>query len=396
MTTSRRDFVQLSILAGSAAGLGVAAGARATAMDVGTASKKLKILVLGGTGLIGPPMVSYAIARGHEVTLFNRGRTNAELFPELEKITGDRNDDISALHAQVETGRRWDAVVDNTASIPRWVTESAGLLAKAADYYLYTSSISAYADSSTPNADETAPVGQIFPEDEVKVLTTKDITGENYGPLKARCEEEARKAFTDQHTCVVRPGLIVGPGDYSDRFTYWPVRVYRGGEVMAPGNPTDPVQFIDARDLSEWYIRLLEAGTTGTFNGVGPRSPMDIAGMLYGIRATVDNDISFTWVDADFLEEHEVQPWMHMTVWVPATGEYAGFSTSNIDRAIEAGLTFRPLADTAAATMEYWNSLPEDRRKEPKAGCPAELEEKVLKAWHAKGTKDEGAVIPSE
>jgi 2'-hydroxyisoflavone reductase len=165
---------------------------------------------------------------------------------------------------------------------------------------------------------------------------------------------------------------------------------------MAPGNPTDPVQFIDARDLSEWYIRLLEAGTTGTFNGVGPRSPMDIAGMLYGIRATVDNDISFTWVDADFLEEHEVQPWMHMTVWVPATGEYAGFSTSNIDRAIEAGLTFRPLADTAAATMEYWNSLPEDRRKEPKAGCPAELEEKVLKAWHAKGTKDEGAVIPSE
>jgi 2'-hydroxyisoflavone reductase len=396
MTTSRRDFVQLSILAGGAAGLGIATGARATTMDVGTASKKLKILVLGGTGLIGPPMVSYAIARGHEVTLFNRGKTNADLFPELEKITGDRNDDISALQAQVETGRRWDAVVDNTASIPRWVTESAGLLAKAADSYLYTSSISAYADSSTANADETAPVGQISLEDEAKVLTTEDITGENYGPLKARCEEEARKAFTDQHTCVVRPGLIVGPGDYSDRFTYWPVRIYRGGEVMAPGNPTDPVQFIDARDLGEWYIRLLEAGTTGTFNGVGPRSPMDIAGMLYGIRATVDNDISFTWVDADFLEEHEVQPWMHMTVWVPATGEYAGFSTSNIDRAIEAGLTFRPLADTAAATIEYWNSLPEDRRAEPKAGCPAELEEKVLKAWHAKDTKDESAVNPSE
>ena len=384
MTTSRRDFVQLSILAGGAAGLGLAGTAPAETPDVGKASKKLKILVLGGTGLIGPPMVSYAIARGHEVTLFNRGKTNTHLFPELEKLKGDRNDDITALEEQVAAGRRWDAVVDNTASIPRWVTESAGLLAETADYYLYSSSISAYADSSKPNADETAPVGQISPEEEAKVLTNKDITGENYGPLKARCEQEARKAFTDEKACIVRPGLIVGPGDYSDRFTYWPVRVYRGGEVMAPGNPTDPVQFIDARDLGEWYIRLVESGTTGTFNGVGPRSPMSVAGMLHGIRATVDNDISFTWVDADFLEEHEVQPWMHRTVWVPPVGEYAGFSTSNIDRAIEAGLTFRPLADTAVATMEYWNSLDEGKRSNPRAGCPPELEEKVLRAWQEK------------
>ena len=384
MTTSRRDFVQLSILAGGVACVGLACRQQTEAPDVEMAAKKLKILVLGGTGLIGPPLVEYAIARGHEVTLFNRGKTNADLFPNLEKLKGDRNDDITALEAEVAAGRRWDAVVDNTASIPRWVTESAGLLAKAANYYLYTSSISAYADSSIPNADETAPVGQISPEDEAKVLTTKDITGENYGPLKARCEAEARRAFTDQHTCVVRPGLIVGPGDYSDRFSYWPVRIYKGGEVMAPGNPSDPVQFIDARDLGEWYIRLIESGTTGTFNGVGPRSPMSVSGMLYGIRATVDNDISFTWVDADFLAEHEVQPWMHMTVWVPPTEEYAGFSTSNIDRAIEAGLTFRPLADTTVATMEYWNSLDEERREKPKAGCPAELEKKVLKAWHSK------------
>jgi 2'-hydroxyisoflavone reductase len=384
VTTSRRDFVQLSILAGGAAGLALAGPTHADTPDVGEASKKLKILVLGGTGLIGPPLVSYAVARGHEVTLFNRGKTNTHLFPELEKLRGDRNNDITALEAQVEAGRRWDAVVDNTASIPRWVTESAGLLARASDYYLYTSSISAYAEHSTPNADETAPVGQISPEEEAKVLTNKDITGENYGPLKARCEEEARKAFGDEKTCVVRPGLIVGPGDYSDRFTYWPVRIYRGGEVMAPGNPNDPVQFIDARDLGEWYIRLVEAGTTGSFNGVGPRSPMSIAGMLYGIRATVDNDISFTWVDAGFLEQHEVQPWVHMTVWVPPEGEYAGFATSNIDRAIEAGITFRPLADTAVATMEYWNSLDDERRSKTRAGCPPELEQEVLKAWHAK------------
>lgn len=384
MTTSRRDFVQLSVLAGGAVGLGLAHQASADSMaEPGPAPKKLKILVLGGTGLIGPPMVERAIARGHEVTLFNRGKTNADLFTELEKLQGDRNDDLASLVAQVDAGRRWDAVVDNTASIPRWVTQSAGLLSKAADYYLYTSSISAYADSSTPDADETAPVGTITPEDEAKVMTPKDITGENYGPLKARCEAEARKAFGDDRTCVVRPGLIVGPGDYSDRFTYWPVRVSRGGEVMAPGNPTDPVQFIDGRDLGEWYIRLVEAGTTGTFNGVGPRSPMSIAGMLYGIRATVDNDISFTWVPADFLAKHEVQEWMHMTVWVPPTGEYAGFSSTNIDRAIAAGLTFRPLSDTAVATMEYWNSLPAEKRENPRAGCPAELEQKVLKAWHA-------------
>ena len=384
MTTSRRDFVQLSILAGGAAGLGLATRASADTPDFGKASKGLKILVLGGTGLIGPPMVEYAIARGHEITLFNRGKTNADLFPGLEKLKGDRNDDISAIEAQVAAGRKWDAVIDNTASIPRWVTATAGLLANASDSYLYTSSISAYADHSKPGADETAEVGQIDPEEEAKVLTNKDITGENYGPLKARCEAEARKAFTDDRTCIVRPGLIVGPGDYSDRFTYGPVRIFKGGEVMAPGNPTDPVQFIDARDLGEWYIRLVEDGTTGTFNGVGPRSPMSIAGMLYGIRATVDNDISFTWVDAEFLEEHEVQPWMHMTVWVPPIGEYAGFSTSNIDRAIEAGLTFRPLADTAVATVEYWNSLDADRHEKKRAGCPPELEEKVLKAWHEK------------
>jgi len=386
MTTSRRDFVQLSVLAGGALGLGLARQTAASPTDVGTPPRKLKILVLGGTGLIGPPMVEYAIARGHEVTLFNRGKTNAELFPDLEKLKGDRNDDLASLVAQVESGRRWDAVIDNTASIPRWVTESANLTKDAADWYLYTSSISAYADTSTPDADETAPVATMTAEEEEKILTPKDIATENYkfyGPLKARCEEEARKAFGDDRTCVVRPGLIVGPGDYSDRFTYWPVRIYEGGEVMAPGNPTDPVQFIDCRDLGEWYIRLAEDGTTGTFNGVGPRSKMSIAGMLYGIRATVDNDISFTWVPADFLEKYEVQPWMHMTVWVPPIGEYAGFSTSNIDRAIAAGLTFRPLSDTAVATVEYWNSLPAERREAPKAGCPADLEQKVLKAWHA-------------
>ncbi len=385
MTTSRRDFVQLSLIAGGAAGLGLARNAAARNAAVGTAETPLEILVLGGTGLIGPPMVEYAIARGHEVTLFNRGKTNAQLFPDLEKLRGNRADDLSAIETAIAAGRTWDVVIDNTASVPRWVTASAGLLEPAADHYLYTSSISVYAGHATPGADESAAIGEISAEEEAAVRTPQDITGENYGPLKARCEEEARKAFSAERTCVVRPGLIVGPGDYSDRFTYWPVRIYRGGEVMAPGNPDDPVQFIDCRDLGEWYVRLAEGKVTGTFNGVGPRSPITIAGLLHGIRATVSNDITLIWVAAEFLEEHEVRPWSQMTAWIPPEGEYAGFATNSIARALDAGLAFRPLADTAVATVEYWNSLPGDRRANPRAGCPPELEEKVLAAWHARG-----------
>ncbi|MCK5376942.1 MAG: NAD-dependent epimerase/dehydratase family protein [Acidobacteria bacterium] len=383
MTTSRRDFVQLSVLAGGAVGLGQARAAAADNQKTAPAAKSLKILVLGGTGLIGPPMVRYAIDRGHTITLFNRGKTNSHLFPELEKLRGDRNDDLGSIEAEVAKGRTWDVVIDNTASIPRWVEESAGLLKSSTNLYLYTSSISAYGSITEPGTDEDTPVATIAPEEVPKVKTTKDITGENYGPLKALCEKAAREAFPD-HAIVVRPGLIVGPGDYSDRFTYWPVRIHRGGEVMAPGNPTDPVQFIDCRDLGEWYIRLVETGAIGTYNGTGPASPMSIAGMLYGIRATTATEIEFTWVDAGFLEEHEVQAWAHMTVWVPPESEDGGLAQVKIDRAKDAGLTFRPLDETVRDTLEYWHSLPVERRTKPRAGCPPELETKTLAAWHAK------------
>ena len=383
MTTSRRDFVHLSVLAGGAVGLGLARAAAADNQKIAPAAKSLKILVLGGTGLIGPPMVRYAIDRGHTITLFNRGKTNSHLFPELEKLRGDRNDDLGSIEAEVAKGRTWDVVIDNTASIPRWVEESAGLLKSSANLYLYTSSISAYGSITEPGTDEDTPVATIAPEEVPKVKTTKDITGENYGPLKALCEQAAREAFPDR-AIVVRPGLIVGPGDYSDRFTYWPVRVHRGGEVMAPGNPTDPVQFIDCRDLGEWYIRLVETGAIGTYNGTGPASPMSIAGMLYGIRATTATEIEFTWVDAGFLEEHEVQAWAHMTVWVPPESEDGGLAQVKIDRAKDAGLTFRPLDETVRDTLDYWHSLPVERRTKPRAGCPPELETKTLAAWHAK------------
>jgi 2'-hydroxyisoflavone reductase len=390
MPTTRRQFVQMSAMAAGAAGLAGRASAAATTPQTARASRSLKLLVLGGTGLIGPPMVEYALARGHEVTLFNRGKTNVDLFPGLEKLVGDRNGDLASIEAEVAQKRRWDAVVDNTASIPHWVTLSAGLLSKSADAYLYTSSISAYAAHDTAGADETAPVGTITPEDEAEVTGPQDITGENYGPLKARCEDEARTAFPNA-AIVVRPGLIVGPGDYSDRFTYWPRRIARGGEVLAPGTPDDPVQFIDCRDLGEWYIRLVEDRAFGTYNATGPRSTMTIAGLLHGLRATVDNDISFTWVPADFLEQHEVQAWTEMTVWVPPVDEYAGFGSASIERAVAAGLDFRPLAVTARDTLAWWNEQPEDRRDKPRAGLAPDKEVKVLAAWHARGTGDQSA-----
>ncbi len=376
--TNRREFIQLSTTAAGALALGALAPgafARAAAGSVsavGKAESPLRILVLGGTSFLGVHQVEYALERGHTVTLFNRGRTNPELFPDVEKLVGDRNDDLTALE-----GGEWDVVIDNSASIPRWVRQSAQLLKDSAGLYMFTSSISAFADFTTAGMDESAPVGVL--EDP----TVEEITGETYGPMKAACEQEAENAFPGRAT-IVRPGLIVGPWDPTDRFTYWPVRIDRAGEIMAPGDGTDPVQIVDGRDLGAWMIRLAEGGRTGIYNATGPASRMTISEMLEGIRGATGSDATFTWVDAEFLEEHEVQPWMQMTVWVPSTGEFAGLAQVNCEKAIAAGLAFRPLADTARDTLAWWKTLPAERREEPRAGCPPELEAEVLTAWHAR------------
>ncbi len=375
MSTSRRQFLQITGAAGAALGLGGLVSPGSSAAEVEKAAEPLSILVLGGTQLIGPPLVEYAMKRGHTVTLFNRGKTNTHLFPELEKLKGDRNDDLKALE-----GRKWDVVIDNSASIPRWVRQSAGLLKDSASLYLFTSSVSAFGEFKKIGINEDDPVAKL--EDP----TTETITGETYGGMKALCEEEARKAFGDK-TVGVRPGLIVGPMDPTDRFTYWPVRIADGGEILAPGEPADPVQIIDARDLAEWYVRIAEEGITGTFNATGPSSTLSIAEMLYGIRAVTSREMSFTWVDADFLEAQEVQPWGHMTCWVPPKDGYEGFGLIDCSRAIAAGLTFRPLAVTARDTLTWWNSLPEERRAEPRAGLPREKEAEVLAAWKKRDEK---------
>jgi 2'-hydroxyisoflavone reductase len=359
---TRRTFVTVAAAATATAAL---------AADVTSKpAKPLRILILGGTGFIGPHQVRYAVSRGHKVTVFNRGKTNPGSVPAgVERLEGDRNGKLDALK-----GREWDAVIDNPSTLPRWVRDAATLLKDSAGQYMFISTISVYADNSGLNKDET---------DGTAVLadpTVETVTGETYGGLKALAEKEAEKAFPGR-TTVVRPGLIVGPGDNSDRFTYWPARIARGGEVLAPGTPDDPVQIIDARDLAEFTIRLVEQKAFGTFNATGPAHPLTMAEMLYGIKAVTTAGAQFTWVPASFLEAQKVSPWGDMPVWFPPVGDMAGFASRNIARALAAGLTFRTLADTAAATLADYNARSAERNSKMRAGLKPEREAEVLAAW---------------
>src|SRR6267142_3874552 len=298
MSTSRRTFLKLSAVAGGSVGLGLIPGAsvfsealNGTFGSIGKAPKSLRILMLGGTGFTGPHQVRYALGRGHKVTVFNRGKTHpGELPKEAEQLIGDRNGQLDALK-----GRTWDVVVDNPTTLPVWVRDAAQILKGNAGRYVFISTISVYSDNSKPGMDETGPLAKYSGEDPMKE-TLQTLRASNYGlygPLKVLSEKEAEKWFPGK-ALIIRPGLIVGPGDETDRFTYWPVRVDRGGEVMAPGAPTDPVQFIDARDLAEWTIRMVEQGTAGTFNATGPAYKLTMKEMLDGIKKATRSDARFT------------------------------------------------------------------------------------------------------
>ncbi len=387
MTSNRRDFFRTSAIAGGALGLGLSSAHALDAEPLATgilpasrpripaAPKPLRILILGGTGFIGPHQVRYAQERGHRVTLFNRGKTNPGLFPDVEKLQGDRAvGDYSALK-----GRDWDVVIDNPTTIPRWVRQAGEALKGHTKQFIFISTISTYASNATPDADETAPLATTTePESEDRARL--------YGPLKALSEGEAKQAFGER-TTIIRPGLIVGPGDLSDRFTYWPMRLQRGGEVLAPGTPGDPSQIIDARDLSEFVIHCCEKETTGTFNVTGPASYLSIAEMLGGIRAVMVTDAYLTFVDADFLAEQKVRAWSDMPVWIPPRGETAGFMRRSIARALAAGLTFRPLADTARDTLAFYHEQPPDRQAALRAGMEPAREKEILALWHARPQK---------
>ena len=377
MPISRRDLIKLGALAGA---IGLASRAGHVLADVGAADKPLRILILGGTGFIGPHQVRYAMARGHKVTVFNRGQREADLPDGVEHLNGDR--DKGALTAL--KGREWDVCIDNPTSTPFWVRDAGKVLKGKVKHYLFVSTISVYADNSVAQADEDSALAKYTGRNVMK--ETRDTLRKNmalYGPLKAASEAEAHKQFPGI-TTIVRPGLIVGPGDPTDRFTYWPVRLAKGGDVAAPGDGSDPVQVIDARDLAEWIIRLAEARTFGTFNATGPNYTVSMAALLHGIRATNTAGANLRWIPTAFLEEQKVAPWGDMPVWIPAQGDSAGFGQRNISRAVTAGLTFRPLATTASDTLDWFKTLPADRQAKLGAGLTAEREKALLDAWTAK------------
>ena len=390
MSLDRRTFLKQSAVLGGALGLGLPAVAQAFTADgvrplayrpeTGSAQPKpLRILILGGTGFIGPQQVEYALARKHAVTLFNRGQTNAGIFPSVPRILGDRN--VANGHDGLKSGT-WDVVIDNPTRNPAWVRDAGVALKGRVGQYIFVSTISVFSDYSKPGMDENGPLNA--PADP-SVWASND--GKDYGPNKVRCEMEAKTQFGEDKLTIVRPGLIVGPGDLSDRFSYWPVRIDKGGEILAPGTPNDPAQYIDVHDLSEWIVRTGENHTLGTFNATGPKGPTTMAEMLYGIKSVTTSDARFTWVPADFLAEQQVRAWSDMPVWQPAFGRTAGFMAVNCQKAYAAGLTFRPLAETAKSTLDWYKTRPAAEQEKARAGIAPDKEKAVLAAWHAKAGK---------
>ena len=373
---SRRTFLQAGLATGA---FGALSSSHAQAKS-NTQSNwpddyhaPMKILILGGTRFLGPALVASALSRNHEVVLFNRGRSNPQLFPDLEKLIGDRdpniNEGLNALKS-----RTFDAVIDTSGYAPRIARASAELLADNIEQYLFISSLSVYADQSKSGIVETDPVATMDDP------TQEKVTAQTYGPLKALSEEAIEDSLPGRAT-LIRPGLIVGPEDGTDRFTYWPVRVSRGGNVLSPGNPDDPVQYIDVRDLAEFCIDCLENNIVGTYNATGPRGTMTIAELLYGCKAVTGGDVSFTWVPAEFLAANNVMPWSEMPVWLPPGSSAAGLAAASNAKAIAKGLKFRPLAETARDTLLWFKSLPPERQSELRAGIDADRESEILTKW---------------
>ncbi len=386
MTTSssRREFIGIAAGAGAAIGLGgatsaTAAASRRASQDI---PGRLKILVLGGTGQTGPHFVSKALAHGHDVTLFNRGNRSDELFPGVECIVGDRMAEggLDALQKEIDAGRKWDVVFDIWPHIPKVVEATAELLKNNTKRYMYVSSVSVYVDSSQPNQDENAEVGAAPDADDM------EFDFSLFGPFKAECENRVRRIYPGPRHTVFRPGLIVGPRDFSFRGGYWPVRVRDGGEVLAPGDGETRIQIIDARDLVAFQLLAMEQNVAGTFNVTGPHphNPLTMKRYLETCERVSESDAEFTWAPAEFLSAHGVQPWMNMPCWLPAEGEYAGFGTRSIAKAVAAGLTFRPLSETVEDTLTWFDGLSEEGRQgvRQRAGVPAEREKEVLAAFH--------------
>jgi len=347
---------------------------------------RLRVLVLGGTAFLGRHYVEAALERGHDVTLFNRGQTNPDLFPEVERIRGDRNQDLSGLR-----GREWDAVFDPSAFVPRHVRSLAAVLEGRAGHYTMVSSISVY-PLDQADKSETAPVIQLDDP-------ATELVNENYGGLKALCEQAADELMPGR-VLNLRAGLIVGPHDPTNRFTYWPERVARGGEVLAPGRAEARVQLIHARDIAEWALEMAARGGAGTFNTTGPEPPTTMGRVLETCVAVSRSGALLTWVDEDFLLEKEVGPWMEMPLWIP--GHLGDLHNAPIGRALSEGLRFRPLEQTVAETLAWERTRVEGRpqtdaggRVRQRGGMAAERERELLAAWHRGGGGGKGSARPA-
>jgi 2'-hydroxyisoflavone reductase len=329
----------------------------------------MKLLILGGTVFLGRHLTDAALARGHAVTLFNRGQHNADLFPAVEKLRGDRDGDLSALE-----GRRWDAAIDVHGRVPRIVRMSAELLAPAVDHYMFISTTTVYGDYSIRDMAEDAPLATIADP------TVEDPTGPNYGPLKVLSERAVEGALPGR-ALVIRPGLIVGPHDPTNRFTYWPHRVAEGGDVLAPDGPAHPARFIDARDLAAWAIRMIESGATGTYNARGPNETLTFGELLDTCKTITGSDARFVWVGEQFLLDAGVKPYTEIPLWIPSLPERAGFYSVNSGKAIAAGLTFRPVADTIRDTLAWDATQPSDAPRP--SGLRPDWERELLTTWRA-------------
>ena len=347
----------------------------------------MKILILGGTRFLGRHLVTAALARNHEITLFHRGKHRSAVA-NVEAINGDRNSDLAKLQ-----GRRWDAVVDTCGYLPRNVTAAAEILSASIDRYVFISSQSAYADVSRPGVDETAPLATLTSAqlDQAKAIDSSGQSsavtyGAMYGGLKALCEQAA-EAVMPGRVLNIRPGLIVGPDDYTDRFTYWVVRVAEGGDLLAPGRPDRYVQFIDVRDLAEWTVRMIERQETGVYNANGLTDTLTMASILEECKTISRSDASLTWLSEEFLLQEKVAAWSEMPLWLPerAAPHLKGFMFINCDKAVTAGLTFRPLDDTIRDTLNWFKT--KHANEELKAGISRDKEQQLLRKWHLFGVR---------
>ena len=327
----------------------------------------MRLLIIGGTRFAGRHLVEAALARGHTLTLFNRGQSSPELFPHVEQLHGDRTEDLSPLQ-----GRTWDAVIDTSGYVPRHVRRSAEALAAATDQYVFISTVSVYAENNPRGMDETAPLAALADE------TVEEVAGETYGGLKVLCEQAVEQTLPDR-ALIIRPGLIVGPHDPTDRFTYWPYRIAQGGEVLAPGHPDQPVQIIDGRDMAAWIVKMVEEKRMGIFNAVGPEHTLTTRDMLEACVAVCNPQAHLTWVSEEFLIAAEAQPWSEIPVWVPE--EDAAFDTVSNAKAVAAGLKFRPLTETIEDTLAWAATRPSDHVW--RAGLTRERETDLLQSWRA-------------